>query len=139
MPPRCAQCATVSKAKFFTPIKSSMAPYMNTKYLALMGMGGNNNISSTLGNNMPKAKRMPNTAPDAPTVRWAFRYSVSNWGRNSLDRAKALVGSETAKLLYESIKPFNNRCASNEWACHKCRGRPPATHGWVATCKHPRL
>ena len=50
------------------PIINSSAPYPATKNFALIGIGGNNNISFTFGNNIPNAKRIPKTAPEAPTV-----------------------------------------------------------------------
>ena len=33
--------------------------------MALIGKGGNNNISSVFGNSTPKASKIPNTAPEA--------------------------------------------------------------------------
>ena len=39
-----------------------------TKYFALMGMGMNMMNNGAFGNNMPKANKIPNAAPEAPTV-----------------------------------------------------------------------
>ena len=39
-------------------------------------MGGKSNINWVLGNNMPKPNKIPNTAPDAPTV-GVFNITIS--------------------------------------------------------------
>ncbi len=50
------------------PKKSSMAPYMTTNHLALIGMGGMRSMMTALGCIMPNASSRPKTAPEAPTV-----------------------------------------------------------------------
>lgn len=47
--------------------KNSNAPYINTKTIALTGSNPYMK-TGTLGNNKPKASRMPKTAPEAPTI-----------------------------------------------------------------------
>ena len=67
MPPRCAKLATPGDRPL-TPKNNSIAPNRMTMFLAFIGIGGIISITMRFGNAMPKASKMPNTPPDAPTV-----------------------------------------------------------------------
>ena len=70
-----------------------------TKYLALMGMGMNMRNSSALGNIIPKANSMPNTAPEAPMVMMLLRTSRV-WDHPIIDSVLAIA---SCKEMYHVI------------------------------------
>ena len=67
IPPKCAKWAMLANV-WVTPNKSSTTPNRMTAHFAFIGIGGMRRRIIRLGNNMPKARRMPKTPPDAPTV-----------------------------------------------------------------------
>ena len=67
MPPRCAKLATPGDRPL-TPKYNSIATNRKTIYFAYIGIGGNISITMRFGNAMPKASKIPNTPPEAPTV-----------------------------------------------------------------------
>ena len=75
-----------------------------TKYLALMGMGMNMRNSSALGNIIPKANSMPNTAPEAPMVMMLLRTSRV-WDHPIID--SVLSGSDTGNHV-ENKEAFSS-------------------------------
>ena len=73
IPPICAKCAIPSLLLVIVK-NNSKRPYPSTTYLAFTGIA-KYIYSKVLGNNIPNASNMPNTAPEAPTTGVLYKKS----------------------------------------------------------------
>ena len=78
-----------------------------TKYFALMGMGMNMMNNGAFGNNMPKANKIPNAAPEAPTViKLLSSWDVCSQPYNATVSDMLNVVRSTMPLLAPMPLPF---------------------------------
>ena len=81
----------------FLPNVLEVYSFDATKLRAFMGMGGNSGMMVRLGNSMPKAINIPNSAPEAPTMGW---FTCSLKMVSKVSSARSIWFGSSGFLLY---------------------------------------